>query len=187
LWWILLKVIYTIIVAIYIIPKIWFAIGHKENIAENYRTIKEINYNSQEFKLINNQQYYKIKFEDTKASYRTWENWINRFHIKDKNKSCHQNNRPISITTEKWKLYINILDTCGWWSGDWYISKMELRNKWILKLVWCYNYDNRWQFEPKNEENWSRYFNWTTQYEKLKETKLSDCEWNFEIIYYNKF
>ena len=63
---------------------------------------------------------------------------------------------------------------------------MEVKKDWKLKLVWCYRYDNRWQFETEeNNENWNRYFEWTTQYEKLNKTELSDCDWNFNVIYYN--
>ncbi len=188
--WILLKVMYTIIVAVYLIPRIGFAIWHKSQFDENYREVRESNYDTpQEFKVINKWQYYKIKFEDTKVSYSTWENRNTRFSIKDTSNdqwSCHRNNKPVSLTTEKWKLYINILDTCWWWSGDWYVSKMEVKKDLKLKLVWCYRYDNRWQFETEeNDENWNRYFEWTTQYEKLNKTELSDCDWNFDIIYYN--
>ena len=186
LWWILLKVVYTIIIAVYLIPRIGFAIWHKSQVDENYREVRESNYTTpQEFKVINKWQYYKIRFENTKVSYSTWENRINWFYIKDKNDSCHINNKPVSIFTKEWKLYINILDTCWAWSWDWYVSKLELKKDWNLKLVWCYRYDNRWQFENEEDENWNRYFEWTTQYEKLNKTELSDCDWNFNVIYYN--
>ena len=187
--WILIKVIYTIVVAIYVFPRIRFAVWHKDNIAENYWELKEIDYTIPEFKLINKWQYYDIKFEWTKVSYNTWENWNNRFIINDTNNdqwSCHRNNKPVSLVADNWKLYINILDTCGWWSGDWYVSKLELNNAWNLKLVWCFRYDNRWQFENDYyDNNWNRYFEWTTQYEKLNKAELLDCEWNFEVIYEN--
>ena len=190
LWWIFLKIVFTIIVTVYLIPRIRFAIWHKSQVDENYREVRESNYTTpQEFKIINKWQYYKIKFEDTKISYSTWENRNKRFSIKDTSNdlwSCHRNNKPVSLTTEKWKLFINILDSCGWWSWDWYVSKMEVKKDWKLKLVWCYRYDNRWQFETEeNNENWNRYFEWTTQYEKLNKTELSDCDWNFNVIYYN--
>ena len=116
--------------------------------------------------------------------------WNKRIEIVDTNNdTCHINNRPISIFINEWNLILNVIDTCWWWSMEWTITSLKLRKNGTFKLVWCYDYSNRWQFytfvSDEEIESWWAYIDWTTQFQQLELLPLSTCKNHINIIYHN--
>lgn len=114
----------------------------------------------------------------------TW--WLSWFTIHDTGKECHTWNRPTWFVQSGDKLLMSVLDKCGGWSMEWYVSSYELQQDGKRKLAGCYNYANRDPFEKLAPEEYKDkwYEWWTTQLDQLPEEPLETCEWNIQIQYY---
>lgn len=115
----------------------------------------------------------------------SWKPWLS---IKDALKdSCHWGNRPMAFTTENGKLLLTVLDKCGGWSMEGYVSVLELQADWTRKTIRCYNYDNwslfRYETPEEERQDWKRYPRGTTQFDKLEPVPFETCKDNIEILY----
>ena len=108
------------------------------------------------------------------------------FTIHDTGKECHTWNRPTWFVQQGNKLLIWVLDKCGGWSGDWYVSAYELKENGKRELASCYNYDNWSIFENDTPEEYKDlwHYRWSWQFDKLNSAPLEECQWNIQIQYY---
>ena len=113
--------------------------------------------------------------------------WISWFTIHDNGKDlCHRGNRPTWFVQSGDKLLMSVLDKCGGWSMEWYVSSYELQQDGKRELAGCYNYAHRDPFQElapdEYKDKWYEW--WTTQLDQLPEEPLETCEWNIQIQYY---
>lgn len=116
-----------------------------------------------------------------------WNWWfLPWFTIHDTGKECHRWNRPTGFVQQNNKLFMSVLDKCGAWSMDWYVSAYELKENGKRELASCYNYDNWSVFEHDSPEDYKDiwYYRWTWQFDKLKKESIEMCEGNIQIQYY---
>ena len=118
---------------------------------------------------------------------REW--WLPWFTIHDTYKDstvCHRWNKPTWLIQSGSTLLMSVIDRCGGWSGDWYVSAYELKENKKRELASCYNYDNWSMFENNTPEEYKDLWHYrgSWQLDKLNPAPLEECQWNIQIQYY---
>ena len=122
--------------------------------------------------------------------YEVWGEWRQPWFAVHNNEKpfdmCQRRNRPVAFTIEDNKLILTLLNSCGWGSGEWYVSTYELQETGKWALNGCYNYHSPDPFRERapaeHKDHW--YDRWTTQLEDLPQEALSVCADNTMIEYF---